>query len=100
MKYSEIIKDFDAHIKTSGRQFYNEFYIGITSDIEQRLFVQHRVKKEGQWWIFSPADTEEIARDVEKHYLAFGMKGGDGGGKGDEKATFVYCYVITSYTVE
>ena len=100
MTYDRIVHDFDSHIRKSGCQYYNEFYIGITNDVDTRLFGQHRVNKDKQWWIFSPADNEEIARDVEKHYLEFGMKGGPGGGSGKGDSKIVYCYVITPYTVE
>lgn len=100
MTYEKIINDFDNHIKRSGCKFYNEFYIGITSDVEERLFGQHRVDRAKQWWIFSPADNENVAREVEKHYLSFGMKGGSGGGSGNGDCNIVYCYVITPYTVE
>lgn len=58
------------------------------------------MEREGQWWIYSPADTEDIACRVERHYLDFGMRGGPGGGNGDGKAIYVYCYVITRYTIE
>ena len=100
MTYENIIRDFDEHISKSYRESYGEFYIGITSDIENRLFVQHRVDREKQWRIYSPADTEDIAREVERHYLDLGMQGGAGGGRGDDSAIYVYCYVITSYTIE
>lgn len=100
MTYEQIIRDFDEHIRKSYRQSYGEFYIGITSNIEQRLFQEHRVDRNGQWWIYSPADSEDVARQVERHYLNFGMQGGTGGGKGDGSANYVYCYVITSYTIE
>lgn len=100
MTYEQIIRDFDEHIKKSYRQSYDEFYIGITLDIERRLFQDHRVEREGQWWIYSPADTEDIARRVERHYLDFGMRGGTGGGNGDGNVIYVYCYVITRYTIE
>lgn len=100
MKYEQIVSDFDNHIKKSGCRYYNEFYVGITNNAEKRLFEEHRVDKSKQWWIFSPADDEDIARKVEEHYLGFGMKGGPGGGSGNGDAKYVYCYVISPYTVE
>lgn len=101
MNYDNIINDFDNHINKSGRQYYSEFYVGITTDIKRRLFEEHKVQEQGQWWIYSPADTEEIARNVEKHYLELGMQGGPGGGTSDENAIYyVYCYVITPNTIE
>ena len=64
MKYEQIIEDFDAHINKSGRYTYGDFYIGITNNVERRLFEEHRVPREGHWWVYSPADTECIARQV------------------------------------
>lgn len=100
MEYNQIIKDFDAHIKKSGCSYYSDFYIGITNDVERRLFDEHRVPREGHWWIYSPADNEAVAREVEKHYLDYGMHGSFGGGKGDGTAKYVYCYVVSPNTVE
>ena len=100
MTRDAIIRDFDAHLKKSNRQYYSEFYIGITNNIDERLFGSHKVPRENHWWIYSPADTEEIAREVEKFYLDKGMRGGTGGGTGNGDAKYVYCYLVTSYTVE
>lgn len=100
MTKDEIIRDFDEHLKTSNRRYYSEFYVGITNDIENRLFTAHRVPRKNHWWIYSYANTESIAREVEKYYLKKGMRGGTGGGTGTGDARYVYCYVVTSYTVE
>lgn len=77
--YDTIIKEIDAHLSKSGRRYYSDFYIGITKDVEQRLFGDHNVSKDNSWWIYRTAETNEIARAVEKHYLDLGMRGGQGG---------------------
>ena len=100
MTEQAIIRDFDEHLKKSGRQYYSEFYVGITNNIEQRLFVEHKVPRSNHWWIYAPADTEAIARNIEKTYLNKGMRGGVGGGTGNGDAKYVYCYVVATYTVE
>ncbi len=100
MNKEAIIKAIDEHIQSSGRSSYSDFYIGITNDIERRLFGEHRVNKEGMWWIYAQADTAEIARETEKHYLDLKMRGGTGGGTGDSDSKFVYCYVVTPDTLE
>lgn len=100
MGYDQIINDFDAHINRSGCTCYADFYIGITNNVDRRLFEEHRVPRKGSWWIYSPADNEEIARRVERHYLDCGMHGSFGGGNGEGSATCVYCYVISPNTVE
>lgn len=100
MSQEEVIRDFDAHIKKSNRQYYSDFYVGITNDINRRLFEEHNVSRENSWWIYSPCDDEKTARKVEKHYLDMGMQGDTGGGTGKNDAKYVYCYLVTSYTVE
>jgi hypothetical protein len=84
----------------SGRTDFAKFYIGITNDIERRLFGEHNVSKEQgtQWWIYKKAIDAKDARAVEQHFLDKGMKGGSGGG--DDNSVFVYCYEITKDTEE
>ena len=100
MTKQAIIKDIDAHLGRSNKQYYNQFYIGITNDVKSRLFGDHKVPRENHWWIYRYADTEEIAREVEKHYLNLGMQGASGGGTGNNDVKYVYCYAIANYTVE
>lgn len=94
----EIIERIDEHLKNSGRRYYSDFYIGITNDPECRLFDEHKVKKDGMWWIYSKADNIETARTVERYYLDKGMRGGDGGG--DDTSVYVYCYTVSPTTIE
>ena len=96
--YETIINEINAHLLRSGRRYYSDFYIGITKDVEQRLFGDHNVSKDNSWWIYRTAETNEIARAVEKHYLDLGMRGGSGGG--DNNSRIVYCYAVTPTTVE
>ena len=96
--YNEIVSDIHAHLQKSGKRYYSEFYIGISKDASKRMFEDHHVDKEHSWWIYRTADSSAIAREVEKHYLDLGMRGGTGGG--DEKANMVYCYVVTPTTTE
>ena len=94
----EIVNDIDAHLQKSSAKYFSDFYIGITNDIDRRLFDEHNVATGGHWYIYRNAIDDEHARAVEKHYLEKGMKGGDGGG--DNNSTYVYCYRISSTTNE
>lgn len=100
MTKNQIIADIDAHLQKSKKEYYNDFYIGITNDIDRRLFTEHNVTKErgAAWWITREAINKETAQAVEEYYLDKGMKGDTGGG--NEDTTYVYCYEITSYTKE
>ena len=73
-------------------------YIGITNDVERRLFNEHNVSKKGAWWIYREADSKDIAQAVEEYFLEKGMQGDTGGG--NEDSVYVYCYEITNNTVE
>lgn len=94
----QIIGDFNAHLQKSSKRFYSDFYIGITNDVERRLFIEHKVSKESGWWIYSTADNKSIAQAVEEYFLDKGMLGDTGGG--NENSVIVYCYEITRYTEE
>lgn len=94
----QIIADINSHLQKSEKQYYSDFYIGITNDIDLRLFGEHNVSKEHGWWIYHKGDTKAVAQAVEEYYLDKGMKGDTGGGS--EDTTYVYCYEITNYTEE
>lgn len=96
--FSQIVADIDSHLEKSQKGYYSDFYVGITNDVERRLFGEHNVQKKGQWWIYRDAISKATAQSVEEYYLNKGMKGDTGGGTDD--STFVYCYEITSDTVE
>lgn len=96
--YDSIVNAIDKHLSISGKKYYSDFYVGITKNVEQRLFHEHNVSKENSWWIYRIAQSDEIARQVEQHYLDLGMRGAPGGG--DEDSRVVYCYVVTPTTVE
>ena len=94
----QIIADIDAHLSKSSAKYYKDFYVGITEDINERLFDFHQVPKKSHWYIYREATSDKESRAVEKHYLDKGMDGGDGGG--DDDAVYVYCYRISNETKE
>ncbi len=89
-----ICADFDAHMARAG-VLYSRWYVGITSDINDRLFGFHRVT---DWYIYRRAFNDTDARLVEQAYHYVGCKGAGGGG--DENSVFVYAYIITAQTAE
>lgn len=94
----QIIADINSHLQKSSKHYYSEFYIGITNDVERRLFNEHNVSKNGGWWIYRESDSKDIAQAVEEYFLDKGMKGDTGGGT--ENSVYVYCYEITNNTME
>lgn len=98
MTKDAIINDIEKHLSDSVKEYYRDFYVGITNDVNRRLFTDHNVDKDNDWWIYCKADSEEIARDVEKYYLELGMKGDTGGGNPEKPPFFVYSYEISDHS--
>ncbi len=100
MKYTQnqIIAAIDAHLQESTKQYYSDFYIGITNDVNRRLFTEHNVDRDNAWWIYIDAIDKATAQAVEEHYFGQGMNGDTGGGTDD--STYVYCYQISNSTKE
>lgn len=96
--YQTIVDDIMKRLEGSGKKYYSEFYIGITNNIERRLFDEHNVSRENAWWIYRTAKDSATAREVERHFLDLGMRGGESGG--NDTSNIVYCYAVTSTTVE
>ena len=86
--------DINAHMQRAGVA-NSRWYVGITKDIQGRLFEAHRVTN---WYIYRQAITHVEARAIETAYHDAGCKGGPGGG--DDSAVFVYAYIITEETVQ
>ncbi len=68
-----------AYIQSHGGR-YSAWYVGIAANPKNRLFSEHRVDQHRDAWIFSDAGSEAAARLIEKHFIALGCRGGDGGG--------------------
>lgn len=96
--FLQIVADINSHLEKSQKQYYSDFYVGITNDIQRRLFDEHKVSEKNGWWIYRQAIDKKTAQYVEEYFLNKGMKGDTGGGTDD--SSFVYCYEITNYTVE
>ena len=92
-----IVSDIKKYVDGWGGN-YGEWYIGIASDPRTRLFNDHAVQEKGGAWIYRDCASSKIAREVEDHFIALGMKGGPGGG--DATTKFVYAYKITPNTTE
>jgi hypothetical protein len=84
MQESEIIQAIEKSVTD-----YKLWTIGITDDPERRRAEHDNVHDNTKYWKHWKADTENIARNVEKYFLAKGMKGSTGGG---EHPTYVYIF--------
>ncbi|MCJ7506152.1 hypothetical protein MUP05_06765 [Candidatus Bathyarchaeota archaeon] len=84
MQESEIIQAIEAKTKQ-----YAIWTIGITDDPERRRAEHNSANDDTTFWVHWKADTETIARNVEKYFLDKGMKGSTGGG---ERPVYVYIF--------
>jgi hypothetical protein len=86
MQESEIRQAIEQKIGDTDCKIWT---IGITDDPVRRK-TEHDAKNESTtYWKDWKADSETIARSVEKYFLDKGMKGSTGGG---EHPTYVYVF--------
>ena len=92
----EIIDDIKKHIiKSKGD--YNLWHVGVSSDARDSLFKEHKVKENGDRWIYKTALSSETAREVEKHLIiVLGTHGEIG--SGEKTAKMVYAYKKAMHT--
>jgi hypothetical protein len=75
---------------------YSDWYIGITKDLDESLFNVHKVEENGIWISFG-ADTDEIAKKVEKYFLDKNTEGNPT--ELQENTRIVYIYKKNSDTI-
>lgn len=90
-----IIDEIGAHICKQGGVL-SSWYVGVTENIDQRLFGDHRVPRKDHWRSYRKAVSSGAARAAEKALLNWGCDGGTGGG--DNGAVYVYAYLKTAVT--
>ena len=44
--YQTIVDEIMKHLEGSGKKYYSDFYIGITNDVDRRLFDEHNVSRD------------------------------------------------------
>lgn len=95
MKKTQIINDINSYV---GSDPHKDWYVGIATNVEERLFVEHCVDKKNDKWIHCKASSENIARETESELL--GKYGYDGGTGGGTSPTYVYAYKKKLHTKE
>ncbi len=96
MTKTNIIDEITKYMQANGVRYWTEIYVGITKEPRSRLFNDHNVAEHGDYWIHCPADSSQVARDVEAHFLRLGADGGPGGG--DATSDVVYAYKKNAHT--
>ncbi|MFA5749744.1 MAG: hypothetical protein WC895_00785 [Candidatus Shapirobacteria bacterium] len=81
------------------QSYWKDWYIGIASDPEQRLFTDHSVNQKTDIWIYRICQNADSARKIEEYLINSLKTKGDTGG-GDNTTKFVYAYLTTSHSKE
>ncbi len=91
MTDQQIFKQFTDWLATNfPTDMRTDWYVGIASDIQQRLFGDHNVHRQNHVWIHGQAVNADHARSAERMLLNTGYDGGGGGG--DHATTYVYAF--------
>ncbi len=94
MDYSTVIKRIEAYMRKFEGD-YSDWYIGITKDLDEELFNLHKFEENGIWISFG-ADTDEVAKKIEKYFLD--KKTGGNPIDLEEDTRIVYVYKKNSNT--
>ena len=100
MTADEIVQQLHAYKQVATpRKLNSGWYAGITSDPRGRLFTDHDVDEDHDYWLFRQANSVAAARRAEARLHKMGYRGSGGGGD-DRMTNYVYAYEITSTTTE
>ena len=66
MTKEEIITDIRSYFCFTVFSGYSNYYVGITNDINRRLFDEHNVSEQKDYWIYRTADSKSVAQKVEE----------------------------------
>lgn len=94
--FAEIIGGIRKFVGGTDDRTRRHWYVGIATDIEERLFGDHGVdKRDARHYIYYVADDERTARAAEAKLLELGYDGGAGGG---DRPRYVYAFLKTANT--
>jgi len=92
--FNEITQWLATHFPTELR---SNWYVGIASSIDDRLFGDHQVHRQNDVWIHRQALNATHARSAEAMLLELGHDGGRSGG--DLTTTYVYAFRKSPTTI-
>lgn len=95
---NSIVNAIVQYIRQSNIPF-SDWYVGIAENAQVRLFEEHCVNKDLDYWIFRDCITVDTARRIEEIIISnYHTDGGPGGGSYNSR--FVYAYKKESHTRE
>ncbi len=88
MDYHTLIKRMEIYMsKFEGD--YSDWYVGITKDLDEGLLNSHKLEENGIWISFG-ADTDEVAKKIEKYFLDKKTEGNPTDLEDDSRIVYVY----------
>lgn len=97
MKSDQIIRSI--LLKTQNNKTVpQDYFVGVTSNLQKRVFHEHNLKKDGSVYAFFEAKNKTEAKKALSKLLSFHMNGFKVNGKIPGK--YVYCYLIEGSSKE
>lgn len=97
MERPQIIRSITAFFEDR-RITWNRVYIGVTNNVEKRLFQDHNVDRKEDDYIVCQSQSANEARAIEGYFQELGASGFNGGG--NDTSSIVYAYRKRGYTIE
>jgi len=95
---SSVVNDIVGYIRRTNTSPV-EWYVGIAIDAQARVFEEHGVNKDVDYWIYRECFSADAARRVERYFITnYQTDGGSGGGS--DASRFVYAYKKERHTKE
>lgn len=95
---SSVARDIVGYIRKTNTPL-TEWYVGIAEDPQARVFQEHGVNKDIDYWIYRECISADAARRVKQYVIAIYQTDGGSGG-GDDRSRFVYAYKKEPHTRE
>ncbi|MBI9066898.1 MAG: hypothetical protein JEZ09_06360 [Salinivirgaceae bacterium] len=98
MNSNQIIKNIHSKTNERGYSVPQDYFVGITSNPEERIFNEHNINREESFYTFFEASTELDAKKAFEKLLKYNMHGFPS--LGNIPGKFVYCYYIEGTSKE
>jgi len=85
-----LFDEMKSYITQKGEEDYRNWFVGVTTDIDRSLFVEHRIYKNEDLWIYRKCLNNRAAENIKWSLLKLGCYGYVGGWV--NTPTIVYAY--------
>jgi hypothetical protein len=92
---NRVFDEIKAYVNRKGEP-YTGWFVGITADVSNSLFVEHGVSQKQDYWIYKQCPNNRAAKSVKSALMKLGCEGRSGGW--DESTNTVFAYLKNSKT--